>query len=176
MSTTHFFDDTSSKAEAEITRPNDTTAYIAKDVIASSTSSPVVITFSDMARVIGGSGVIIRARLMTDQKTNTASYRLHLFHTAPTAIADNSPYTMLYLNATNRIGAIDFGAMATEDATNSTAAATMRPSYDGSYPPPNLWFKTNSDTKNIYGILTTLSAFTPAAQQKFFIELSASLD
>lgn len=176
MAEKRFYDDTSSKAEVEIIRPNDTNQYIAKDVISNSTSSPTVLIFSDMSRVVGGSGIIVRARLMTNQKTNTASYRLHLFHTAPTAIADNSPYAMLYLNAANRIGAIDFSAMATEDATNSTAAATIRPSYDGSYPPPNLWFKTNSDTRNIYGILTTLSGFTPAAQQQFFIELAASLD
>lgn len=36
------------------TRPDDTTAYAAKDVISNSTSSPYVITFAGMGRVTGG--------------------------------------------------------------------------------------------------------------------------
>lgn len=166
----------SAVVSVELTRPADTTAYAAKDVISDSTSSPSVLTFANFARVNEGSGMIIRARLMTHQKTNTASYRLHLFHTAPPAINDNSPYTLLYANAANRIGAVDFGAMATEDATNSTAAASMRPSADGGYPTPNLWFQATSGSRAIYGILETLSAFTPASGQKFTVELAAYLD
>lgn len=164
------------KSGVELIRPADTTAYTAKDTISDSTSSPTVLTFANFARINQGSGLIVRARLMTDQKTNTAQYRLHLFHTAPTAIADNSPYLLLYANAANRIGQIDFGAMATEDASNSTSAATMRPSSDGSYGTPNLWFQADPGSRAIYGILETLSGFTPASGQKFYIELSAYLD
>lgn len=158
-------------SSATITRPADTTAYAAKDVI--STAVGAVIEFTGMARANAGTGTIVRARLMTSQKTNVALYRLHLFHTAPTVIADNSPYTLLYANAANRIGSIDFPALSTEDATNSTAAAGMRPSYDGSYAPPNLWYKCKSDGTSLYGILETLSAFTSDSAQNFFIELGA---
>lgn len=160
-------------SSATITRPADTTAYAAKDVVSNSTSAPVVLTFSGMARANAGTGTIVRARLMTSQKTNVALYRLHLFHTAPTVIADNSPYTLLYANAANRIGSIDFPALSTEDSTNSTAAASMRPSYDGSYNAPNLWYKCKSDGTSLYGVLETLSAFTPDSAQTFFIELGA---
>lgn len=160
----------------ELTRPADTTAYTAKDAVSNSTSSPALLTFADFARVNGGSGLIVRARLFTDQKTNTAQFRLHLFHTAPTAINDNSPYTLLYANAANRIGSIDFPAMATEDATNSTAASAMRPSFEGAYPTPNLLFKCASDSRAIYGMLETISAFTPASGQKFYVQLGAILD
>jgi len=160
----------------EFTRPSDTTGYIARDVVCNSTSSPSVITFADFARVNQGSGVIVRARLFTDKKDVTATFRLHLFHTAPTAIADNSPYTLLYVNAPNRIGQIDFPAMASEDPTNSTASAAMRPAADGSSGPPNLWYQAASGTRAIYGVLETLSAFTPASGQKFFIQLAAIND
>lgn len=160
----------------ELTRPADTTAYTAKDVVSDSTSAPTVLTFANFARVNAGSGIIVRARLMTDQKTNTAQFRLHLFHTAPTATNDNSPYLMLYSNAANRIGMIDFPAMTSEDSTNSTAAATMRPSSDGAYGPPNLWYQAAAASRAIYGVLEAVTAFTPASGQKFYIELAAVND
>jgi len=164
------------KVGVELTRPADTTAYTAKDVVADSTSAPTVITFSNFARVNAGSGIIVRARLMTDQKTCTSGFRLHLFHTAPTAINDNSPYSLLYANAANRIGQIDFAAMSSEDPTNSTAAASMRPSADGAYGAPNLWFQSAAASRALYGILETTSGFAPASGQKFYVELAAILD
>lgn len=160
----------------EFTRPSDTTAYAARDVVCNSTSSPSVITFADFARVNQGSGIIIRARLFTDKKDVTAQFRLHLFHTAPTAINDNSPYTLLYVNAANRIGQIDFPAMGSEDPTNSTASAAIRPAADGSSGPPNLWYQAASGSRAIYGVLETLSAFTPASGQKFYVQLAAIND
>lgn len=160
----------------EFTRPADTTAYAAKDVVCNSTSAPTVITFANFARINNGTGIIVKARLMTDQITNTSTFRLHLFHTSPNAINDNSPYLMLYGNATNRIGMIDFPAMATEDGTNSTAAAASRPSSDGSFSTPNLYFQAASASRALYGILETTTAFTPASGQKFYVELSAILD
>ena len=170
-STTNPVSTNSVVSSATITRPADTTAYAAKDVV--STLAGAVIEFTGMARANAGTGTIVRARLMTSQKTNVALYRLHLFHTAPTAIADNSPYLLLYANAANRIGSIDFPALSTEDSTNSTAAAGMRPSYDGSYNAPNLWYKCATADTKLYGILETLSAFTPDSAQTFFIELGA---
>ena len=155
---------------ATITRPADTTAYAANDVI--STLAGAVLEFSGMARAVGGTGTIVRARLMTDQSTMIARCRLHLFHTAPTAIADNSPYTMLYANAANRIGSIDFPALNTE-GTGSTGAGAMRPSYDGAYAPPNLWYQCAAADTKLYGILEIKDAATPASAQNFFIELGA---
>ena len=160
----------------EFTRPANTDAYIAKDVVSNSTSAPTVLTFANFARVNGGSGIIVRARLMTDKKDVTATFRLHLFHTAPTAINDNSPYLLLYSNAANRIGMIDFPAMASEDPTNSTASATMRPSSDAVMGTPNLWFSSDPGSRSIFGILETTAAFTPASGQKFYVELAALLD
>jgi hypothetical protein len=160
---------------ATIQRPADTTAYAALDVIAPGVvneSNPGYLIFSDMARANGGTGTIVRARLMTDNPACAAMMQLHLFHTAPTAINDNAQYTLLYANAANRIGTIKFPALTTE-GTGSTAAAAMRPSYDGAYNWPGLWYKTKSDGTALYGILETLDAFTPASAQNFYIELGA---
>jgi len=159
---------TGALSSATFTRPADTTAYAARDVV--STGAGALLTFANVVATAAGSGTIVKARLMTDQSANTAQYRLHLFHTAPTAIADNAPYTMLYSNAGNRVGMIDFTACATE-GTGSTAAASMRPSSDGNSLPPNLAFKCAAASTTLYGILETLTAFTPASAQNFFVEL-----
>lgn len=151
---------------ASIQRPADTNAYIALDTIANATSGASILTFDPAAaRIIGDGGYITKARLTTDQKTNTARYRLHLFHTAPTMINDNSPFTLLYANRDKRIGYIDFAACATEDSSGSNCAHSLNSTV-------RLAFKCANDARVIYGILETLDPFTPASQQNFHIELS----
>lgn len=128
-----------------------------------------LLKFSSLARIIGGSGYITKALLATDQKTNTARFRLHLFNAPPTIIADNSPYLSLYANVASRVGVIDFPALVTEDATNSTQATGVLIPGSGNLP---LAFITAAD-KNLYGLLETLDAFTPASGQKITVKLFA---
>jgi hypothetical protein len=151
---------------ATFARPADTTAYAALDTVSTSTSAPVVITFSNMARINAGSGYITKARIMTDQKTNTARFRLHLFHTAPTLTNDNAAFPLLWTDRANRVGKIDFGAMTTEDATNSTCAESLNEAV-------RLSFTCETASTALYGILETLDAFTPANAQNFYISLTA---
>jgi hypothetical protein len=147
-------------------RPANTTAYAALDTV-----SPAVtanLTFSNAARVNGGSGYITKARLMTNQSTNVARFRLHLFHTAPTAIADNAPYTLLFANTANRIGSIDFPACRTE-GTGSDASASLNII-------DRLPFVCAVGSRDIIGILETLDAFTPVSGQQFFVELTTDIN
>jgi hypothetical protein len=146
----------------EFTRPADTTAYTTKDVVSDSTSSPSVISFA-AARAAAGNGYITKAKLTTDQKTNTATYRLWLYSSTPTAINDNSPYTLLYADNAIRLGFIDFTALATEDPTNSTGATSL-------YVGVPLAYKCAATT--VFGILETRADFTPASGQKFYVELT----
>jgi hypothetical protein len=160
---------------ATIQRPADTTAYAALDVIAPGVvneSNPGYFIFSGMARANGGTGTIVRARLMTDNAAWAAAMQLHLYTAAPTAIADNAQYTLLYADVAKRIGSIKFPALSTE-GTGSTAAVAMRPSPDGAYSPPWLKYKCASADTALYGILTTLDGVTPASAQNFYIELGA---
>ena len=114
-------------ATATITRPADTTAYTAKDAVSNSTSAPAALTFTGLARLAGGSGYIVKARLMTSQAACTAAFKLHLFNATPTPINDNAAYTLLYANAASRIGTIEFGACQTEGAGSTAANATLAP-------------------------------------------------
>lgn len=154
-------------AGVNFTRPADVSAYAALDVVSNSTSVGAVLTFTNLARTIGGSGYITKARIITNQSTNTARFRLHLFETSPDASSsrnDNVPFTQLFANRALAIGVIDFPAMVTEGAGSDAARsmnADIRLGFSG------------SATANIFGILETLDAFTPANAQQFYVELIA---
>lgn len=113
------------RASAEFTRPADTTGYIARDVVSNSTGGSTLMEF-DLARVAGGSGYLIKARIITSNKTPTPRFRLWLYTTGnPTVAVDNAQMTLLWANRANRIGFLDFPAVATEDATNSDSASAL---------------------------------------------------
>jgi hypothetical protein len=135
-------------------------------VISNSTSAPAVLTFAGCARISAGHGYITKGRLFTNSASALlgAQIRLHLYHTAPTAINDNSPFTLLYANATSRIGWIDFPALTTEGAGS-----------DSSY---SLWvdvplkFHCAAASTALYGIPEVKAAgAAPASGQKLYFFL-----
>lgn len=151
---------------ASFTRPSDTTAYAANDAIADSTSTPTLLSFTNCANVNAGQGYIVKTRLMTNQKTCTARFRLSFYHTAPGAVNDNAPKPMLYVNKDKLIGGIDLDPCTTED-TSSDAAFSLSTVL--------LPYVLASDSTSIYCILTTLDAFTPASAQQFYLEITCEL-
>jgi len=72
---------------------------------------------------------------------------------------------LLWANRASRIGTIDFTVMQTE-GSGSTAANNQNMIV-------RLPFVAAAGDSNIYGLLETLSAFTPASAQNFYIELVA---
>jgi len=151
------------KCGVELTRPSAITPdYSINDVVSDSASAPTLLTFANIARVVGGSGYIVKVRLLSNQKTNVAQFRLHLFHTAPTPVNDNAPYPLAYANKNLAIGYIDFPPMTTEDSATSTASLSM---WSGS-------LHYIAETRDIFGILETRTTFTPTAGQLFYIEMS----
>jgi hypothetical protein len=154
---------------ATITRPDDTTAYAAKDAIADSASAPTALTFTRLGRELNGEGYITGARIATNQAANVARFKLHLYRVAPTAINDNAAFTLLWANRATRIGAVTFAACATEGTGSDMAVAQAYPSDGGGLVLP---FKCASTDDDVYGLLETLDAFTPAALQVFYIELT----
>jgi len=153
---------------ASFTRPANATPYASKDAVSDDTASPTVLTFTDIARVNAGTGYIVKARLMTDQATNVARFRLHLFNMAPTAINDNAAYTLLWANKEERIGYVDFDGCQTE-GTGSDGANAMNDAV-------RLHFAAAAGARTLYGLLESLDAWTPASGQNFYVELSAELD
>jgi hypothetical protein len=151
---------------ASFTRPSDTTAYAANDAIADSITAPTLLSFANCANANGGQGYIVKTRLLTNQKTCTARFRLSFYHTAPSPVNDNAPKPMLYVDKDKLIGRIDLDPCNTEDTTSDAAYAlstTLLP-----------YVCAAADT-TIYCILTTLDAFTPASAQQFYLEITCEL-
>lgn len=153
-------------ATAEYTRPANTDAYTALDAISDSTTAPTDLEFT-LTNAPGGSGKILKAKILTDQSTNTSDFRLHLFSAAPTPINDNAAYTLLYASAASYIGAVTFAAAATE-GTGSTAAGSTSTGL-------NIPFTCAAGSKKVYGLLESVDGFTPASAQKFHLELVAEV-
>lgn len=154
-------------------RPADTTAYSANDTVAQATgtASAPLWTLSGLS---GGqsnnSGYIVKAVLETNQAANVARFRLNLFISPPAQQGDNAPYTQLYADAQKHVEFIDFPAMTTE-GSGSTGARAVVVIGSGNLP---LAFNTPGDA-DLWGILETLDAFTPANGQLFFLSLVAEV-
>lgn len=151
-----------SASAGEFTRPANTTAYAVNDVVGPAVAAVQSFT---LARVNAGSGYVVKGKLMTDQAACVAQMRLHLFTAAPTAIADNSPFTLLYADAATYMGYLDFPALDDEGAGSTGAQATW---VDQPFP-----FVAGAGTQIVYGVLVTKTAFTPASGQKFLASLVA---
>lgn len=147
---------------AEFTRPSDTTAYAANDVVGytgSADTTLIAAIFSEN----GGTGYVVKAELWTDQAANVSPFRMYLFNVEPTPIADNSAFTLLYADISKCIGYIDFSNVS-QEGSGSTGALGL---WTG-----QLFAKADASADDIYCVLVTKAAFTPASAQKFTICLS----
>lgn len=173
-----------SRINVSAVRPSNTTAYSAGQTIASLTSSPVIDWKFQIGRRNGRCGNIVKAILQTDQTSNTSKFRLHLYNSAPTAIADGANCTVLFANAGSYQGFIDFPAAAQLGSSSDTSAQAMVvPPVTGQAAQATLPLSFQSDSAagdvgggNLYGLLEVVGAgFTPASGQKFNILLEADL-
>lgn len=94
------------------TRPNDTTPYVANDVIGSAVSAnlalPNVGAAGSLIQILSASVLIRRTAVPTGMTT----LRLHLWDASPAAIADNAPFAAADGDATKYAGTIEFPAVA----------------------------------------------------------------
>lgn len=152
---------------ASFTRPADTIAYTALDVVSNSTSTPALIEFTNAASTLGGNGVILSARHMKSSVTlANASFRLVLYRIGTvTPVADNAQFPMLWANRANRLGWIDFTHAS--GGTGSDASAALS-TYVG------LPFICDVSTSSLFGILTAQAAYAPSSAEQHYIELAIS--
>lgn len=147
---------------AEFTRPSDTTAYGANDVVGYTGSADTTL-LAAIFRENGGTGYVIKAELWTDQAANVSPFRLYLFNVEPTPIADNSAFTLLYADISKCVGYIDFANMS-QEGSGSTGAMAL---WTG-----QMFVKADASADDLYAVLVTKAAFTPASAQKFTIRVS----
>lgn len=144
------------------TRPADTTGYTAGDVVSNSTSTVSLLALAGAFRSAGGTSWLTGFRLITNLKSITPRFRVHLFSSAPTAAnqaVDNLPYKALYADVGLRLGSFDLPAMFTPaDVTNSNISGTM----DLALRIPLVGTATSLQI-----MLEALDGFTPASGQSF---------
>lgn len=141
------------------TRPADTTAYAAGDVISESTTAGADWDFADVAYGHGEGGYITKATL--DYTTaQTFGATLLLFGVALTSeLDDNAGNTApIVADVDNFIGAIAFDALVDHGTGRSYSVAV--PGGGQGIP---LKFKCEASSRTIYGVLVTRDVFTPAS-------------
>lgn len=142
-------------------RPADTTAYAASDVVGPAVAA--VQTLSDVAATPGGSGYVTKVRMVKSTSTTTnASFRVYFYTVAPTPIADNAAFTLLWANRANRIGHCDL-TLSTEGTGSDSASntdATIR-----------LPFSCPAGVADLYAVVVAKAAYTPASAEQFYLEI-----
>lgn len=144
-------------ASASATRPNDTTAYAAGDVVGG------LLQFSGLG--MPGLPVLIQsASLEVDAAAliaSEANYTLHLFNAAPTAILDNAAFDLKVADRAAYLGSILLGTPAAFTST--------------------LWIGVDNvgklikmgASRDLWGYLTTAGAYTPTALRVFRVLLGS---
>lgn len=151
-------------ASASITRPANTDAYSAGDVVSNSTTAPTVLEFANIGPA-GGRVVLQAAALRIDVAavpSGMGSFRLHLYTISPTAINDNAAFN---LPAADRSKYAGFVELATPQDLGDTLWSQTE--YVGRL------VKLEAASTSLYGILETRGAFTPSSGTIKTVRLSA---
>jgi hypothetical protein len=151
--------------DINITRPANTTAYAANDVIGSSTAAGGgVITIPST----GGDHLLLT--LISNEfrvdlaavPSGMTSFRLHLYSASPpSAYADNDPWDLPAGDRTYYIGHLDLGTPAD---FGSTLYVHSNAIYQGLLLPPG---------GTMYGYLVTVGGYTPASGTTMFARFFA---
>ncbi|HYD00304.1 MAG TPA: hypothetical protein VEB22_03690 [Phycisphaerales bacterium] len=146
-------------AAVTITRPANTTAYAAGDVIGD-TGGSAIIEFTNMGPA-GGHVVISAAELrinLSAVPSGMTTFRLHLYDAAPDAKADNDAWDLSSSGDRGKyLGYIDLGAP--QDLGSSLFAE---------FPfPVGKQVKLASAATSLYGLLQTVGAFTPTSGEVY---------
>lgn len=138
---------------ATCTRPDNTTAYGAGDVVG--TDPATNMTFASVAPVSGGHFLLTNVDLRIDAAaipSGMTTFDLHLFNAAPTAIADNTAWALADADRAKYLGKVTLSAP-------SDVGGTLWSQTDGI----NKKFKCAAASTTIYGQLVTTAAYTPTA-------------
>lgn len=157
-------------ASGTLTRPADTTAYAAADLVASSTTTnSISVPAVTVARVAAGSGLIRSALLKSNHTTglDTINFTVDLWTAAPTFTnGDNGAYAV----ATN--GDKWLGSLSGSFRQFADYAVAMLACDSGF---PEIAFKLASGT-DIYWTMRTNAAFTPQSAKTFTLVPSVLQD
>ena len=141
------------KSQVTITRPANTTAYTAGDVVGG------VIQFRGLGEPTLNAALITDAALRIDVTaipSGMTSFRLHLYTESPaSALADNAAWDLPSGDRAGYVGYIDLGSPADVGSTLFAQVTGVNLNADLS-------------SAGLYGYLVTNGAFTPAANSEVY--------
>ena len=150
----------SSSPVVTFTRPANTTAYLAGDVVGSTGSAIHTATSAGVA----GALIQVQSASLIVNKTSVpsgmTSFRLHLWESSPTAIADNAPFSAAAADRAKYRGFIDLPAIA---AVGGGFLGTLA-DYVGR--PVRL------TTTSFFFNLQTIGAYTPASGTEYIVRFN----
>lgn len=144
---------TGGRGRASFTRPANTTAYAAGDVVnGDGVLVPIALSIG------GGKGEICQVVLTKSGEVLTLStFRVHFFSASFATDADNAIFTKLHANRATYLGFVDLPIMV-NDGTGSGAAFTkdddVRIPFGG---------------ETVYAVITAVGAYTPASAEVFHL-------
>lgn len=151
----------------QITRPANTTAYAAGDLVgndASTAASNTPFKFDDVVRQIGYQALLRRVKLESEGGTavTNGSFRVAFFTAEPvSAAADNAAHSFAKAYQASFIGYLDpVLALTSADGPTGWSVAAATP----------LLFK-SSNSKSLWAFLLAQAAYTPASGEKFKLVL-----
>ena len=151
--------------KATFTRPNDTTAYAAGDVVCNSTSAPVIMTFSGAVNTDFQMGIIAQATLVDSSNVATKlDAELWLFDTTITMDNDNAAFTPTDAELLTLVGIVPFSTAYWKVGDSSSNAVCH---VQGLSIPFNVVHASNA----LYGVLVARNAYVPTAQEVFTVRL-----
>lgn len=146
-------------ADANLTRPNNATAYAAHQGMGSGASC--LFKWSNIFRTKGATGLLSGMRLVGSVASiavsNLGNIRAHLFNAIPTGLpaADAAALNFLFADITSKVGYIDFSSWqiggASSDMIESYGTPAVSPLPIGAA----------STAQDLYAILEATAAFTP---------------
>ena len=153
---------------ATFTRPADTTAYAAGDVV--STLAGAIMTFANTVK--DGVGAIQGATLFTSANVSTKmDAELWLFHTAPAAVADNAAFAPTDAELLTVVGVIQFPTGEWRVGLSGAGAAGNACNPQTGLGIPLNTHKVAVPVNDIYGVLVTRNAYVPVSAEVFTINL-----
>ena len=150
------------RTTASITRPSNTTAYTAGDVVGDTGGSAIVSLTS--AGPSGGFVLVQSVSLVFSDSTvpsGMGAFRLHLYSASPTAIADNAAFDLLSGDRATYMGFIDL-------PTPLDFGSTLYTQTDY----PGRLIKLGTASTTLFAELETRAAYTPVSASTVAIRVN----
>lgn len=147
---------------ATITRPSNTTAYTAGDVVGD-TGGSAILTLSTIGPA-GGYILIQSAALVFSDSSvpsGMGAFRIHLYNSTPTAIADNAPFDLTSGERASYMGYIEFNAP-------QDLGSTIYTQLDY----PGRLIKLAAASTTLYAEIETRGAYTPVSASTVELRIS----